>query len=408
MTDELAADSPEQPEGPRRSRIPALLAIAALSLVALVALAVLVVRPSIRQQEVTNERAVDTTGFEWTEWAGAGRYAVIQDFERDGTPLVKSWDPETRRFETKRGYVWLRTEQAAAAVWIVPMSAAEVAASARADGSFPLARRSGADAPVAGLERWVLGEPSASRDATSWAPMANAQGDRVVPVVDEAVGSAPAMLVFEPRGGAPSEVSVDGHTLVPLGWSAAGAYFAALTLDTRSTRAAETSSAVNVYSRDGTLVFTQPAALSIATPAAWLGVANQLATYSRPRAIAAQDVATEARRTIFAVGQGAALPRLLGTSGRGVLVGTEAARGADQYDEVSASGERTRVMLVQEDRSAVWTTESWAEQTGLLRLGAKVSALGEVRTRVLLFVPGRNRPVKVYEGSDRLSAEGMP
>ena len=58
----------------------------------------------------------------------------------------------------QRGWLWLRTEQAAPAIWMVPMTAEKVAALIAAAGAtpYPLTGVSTHDAPAPGLARWLL------------------------------------------------------------------------------------------------------------------------------------------------------------------------------------------------------------------------------------------------------------
>ena len=80
--------------------------------------------------------------------------------------------------------------------------------------------------------------------------------------------------------------------------------------------------------------------------------------------------------------------------------------GGTQYDEITAPGQRKRVLLLPEDPTAEWTAETWHEGSGLLRLGVSVSPTGQVATRVVLYRPGMSRPKTVYKGPKRLATEG--
>ena len=81
--------------GPRPRRIWLLIAIALVAFAALAVLVLLVVEPAVTRQEVANRSAVDTKGLERVAWVGNGAFAVVQDFERDGTPVVVAWNRET-------------------------------------------------------------------------------------------------------------------------------------------------------------------------------------------------------------------------------------------------------------------------------------------------------------------------
>ncbi len=129
-----------------------------------------------------------------------------------------------------------------------------------------------------------------------------------------------------------------------------------------------------------------------------------------PSLVAAQDPSRPGTATPVVLTQTSAEegpPALLGPAGKWVAIGVNAARGARQYDEITAPGERKMLMRIQKDPSAEWTSEAWQEGAGLLRLGLNVSATGQVQTRVLLYRPGIGRPKTVYKGPKRLTKEGQ-
>ncbi len=95
------------------------------------------VKPAVSRQEVANRSAVDTKGLERVAWVGNGAFAVVQDFERDGTPVVVAWNRETGELKQQPGWLWLRSEQASAAVWMVPMTAEKVSELIDGPGGTP-------------------------------------------------------------------------------------------------------------------------------------------------------------------------------------------------------------------------------------------------------------------------------
>ena len=392
-----------------------LLAIALLGIVALVALVTLVVRPGIERQAVIDRTAVDTRGFERVGWAGAGRYAVIQDFERDGTPIVSAWDRETGKTQVKRGWVWVRTEQAAPAIWLVPITADEVRSLISAPQSYPLAGTDRYDEPAPGLVRWAFDSGSAPAPAALWAPIPNGHGAAAELMVDSAKGSAPSVARFRQPDGSVKliDATPSGTTLDPVGWSASGQLLAVSALRAPPIRQST--------SRETTLQYFTQAGVNTGTtftnartgPQCWAGTGGFWVTsLGAPKDLSTPVVAKDLdhfpvqEKRLLEVPFAEGAPRILGPSGDWVIVRTGAPREATEYDEITAPGVRKRVFLVPNDPSATWTAEAWQEKAGLVRLGVSVSAIGETQTRVLLFRPGASRPKTIYKGPKRLTTKG--
>jgi hypothetical protein len=208
--------------------------------------------------------------------------------------------------------------------------------------------------------------------------------------------------------GSPFSVTVD-----PLGWSASGDLFALRVLHPAGSELAETAKPLtDYYMTDGTRRVAESLDPS-ASASCWAGSGNyrvaSVVSKSPPYLVTAQDLMqppppTEVRLAEVAADEGP--PALLGPAGKWVLIGVNAARGARQYDEITAPGQRRRLLLIPRDPSAQWTEEAWQEGAGLLRLGVAVSPTGQVQTRVMLYRPGASRPRTVYKGPKRLAAEG--
>jgi hypothetical protein len=417
-----SADEASERVPPRKDRMLLLVVIALVSLIALVALAISIVRPAVRAQRAANVMAVDTRGLERVAWAGDGRFAVVQDFERDGTPVVSAWDRQSGRLQRQRGWLWLRTEETAAAIWVIPMTAKQVAAivNVPGDARYPLTAIALTDAPAPGLARWDFYHGPPAPGARAWRPVAGGRASAEFGV-DAKKGSAPFSLGLRQSrpGGVPVGIAkqVEGSpfpaTVNPLGWSASGDLFALRVLDPAGGQTGETAeSLTEYYLTDGTRRFTGSSAPS-ASASCWAGSGNyrvaSAATKSSPYLVTAQDLMqppppTEVRLAEIRADEGP--PALLGPAGKWVLIGVNAARGARQYDEITAPGQRRRLLLIPRDPSAQWTEEAWQEGAGLLRLGVAVSPTGQVQTRVMLYRPGASRPRTVYRGPKRLATEG--
>jgi hypothetical protein len=409
----LAEDTPEEAQAPRPRRMLLLLVVAFVAIIALVWVVSAVVRPGIEQQTAADKMAVNTRGFERVGWAGGGQYAIIQDFERDGTPIVVAWNRETGKTQVQRGWVWVRTEQAAPAIWLVPLDANAVRRLVSQRRSYPLEDTEGYDQPAPGLVRWALDSASAPAPAVSWAPIPSGEGVSAELEVDSSKGSAPYRLRFRQADGTskPAE-DPSGRTFDSLGWSASGDFFAARPLLQPSPSGTER--VLEFYTPGGTNVRGAGTSPTIG-PQSWAGsgsffvdAVESPAPSSKPVPVFAQDIGNPlapATRLLDVPPDGSA-PVLLGPAGSWVLIRTTAARKATQYDEITAPGRRERVFLVPRDPSAEWTHDAWQDGAGLLRLGVSVSALGEAKTRVLLFRQGVSRPKTIYRGPKRLTIRG--
>jgi hypothetical protein len=417
VSDELAAEKTQEPRTPRKNRIVLLATIAVVALLGLVVIVQLVLRPAVRTQEAANAEAVDTRGLERVAWCGAGRFAVVQDFERDGTPVVTAWNRDSGRTESRRGWLWLRTEQAASAIWMLPMSGKEVAALVAQPGRtpYPLAGVASFDAPAPELVRWVLDSVATPVPATTWEPLPGSIGTVAVASVEQTIGSAPASLSFVLPGHnvqrATIRVGASSKTFDVLGWSASRAVFGIRGIAQVGPQPSHFGApSLAFYAADGTQIDTGNE-FEFFREACWSGQGSWVVTIEPAtggNSVTARALvgSTRPTRELCELRVEEEPVALLGPAGRWVLIGVSADKGARQYDEITAPGERKRVLLIPRDPSAEWTQESWHEGAGLLRLGLSTSATGQLQTRVLLYRPGVSRPKTVYKGSKRLTTEG--
>ncbi len=271
---------------------------------------------------------------------------------------------------------------------------------------YPLTSVDTQDSPAPGLARWVLDSTDGPSPATVWEPIPAGMSLVAVATVDPGAGSAPSDLrLVGPHRDAKRPLTV-GRTFEPLAWAATGEVFGIQQLfpSTVSTRAQRGGPIVSFYSREGTR-------RSSAGVGCWSGATPSwvfLQAIANGSSVIAQDVSGRgvAPLTLLSVTSGEGAPSLLGPAGKWVLIGVNAAKGARQYDEITAPGERKRVLLVPRDPTAEWTQEAWREGAGLLRLGLSTSATGQLQTRVMLYKPGVSRPKTIYKGPKRLTTEG--
>lgn len=182
------------------------------------------------------------------KWADNGRYAVIEYQDEDGTPAVAVWDSKSPgKKRTARGYVLRAVEPHAPQVWLQPVEMPEDVA------AIPTLPEDASPALFAG---WRLDDEyqAPDRDAEArWMSWEGPGDHAAFCEIDILKGALPSRVWLQPKDrhteGVKAAIPEDVKTVIPVGWSPSGRFFAA----EEATAAAKRR--VMVFdSEDGTLV----------------------------------------------------------------------------------------------------------------------------------------------------------
>jgi hypothetical protein len=156
---------------------------------------------------------------------GDGRYVVVQHATAAGVPVVVAIDVAAGHSRVLEGYRALFVEPVAPVVWIEKV---DPEAGLTADGLGDTF-----DHVPEQLLVWRLDEraPHEAPSEQRWEPIAGPGGVSAFLTGDGTLGAGPSRLAFGPTGGSPSTTEALGavsaeRTLVPVGWSPSGRWFA--------------------------------------------------------------------------------------------------------------------------------------------------------------------------------------
>lgn len=367
---------------------------------------------------------VETAGIERAGWTADGAYAWIQDFERDGTPVVSAVDVASRAKVSQRGYLLVAAETSAPVLWLMPADRSFVS-SALADPAaksiaYPVVVRWPYDAPVPGLKVWDLSSDGGPVDASggSWAPWAGAKG-----------GPSVELAVDATRGGWPASIAVAGRSVAlpgasatyrPVGFSRSGTLFALEELTAVPASAhdpqTKTRHVVVVDTRSGaTRSFALPQ--DISSPVVWDGGSEALAwaqmrsTDSTPTySLITMDPVRGSTRTLatekfVAKSVGADRPLvLLGSDSSGLI-----ALAGDSFADPSARVWRFNASGAAEIGALPRVTRppGFDPARGLVYLVQEPSttAPGMVHAVASVRALGSSESTRIYEGADKPSPQ---
>lgn len=159
------------------------------------------------------------------QWSGDGRYLVVQHLTDGGRPAIIAIEKQTRAGRVIEGYRPLFVEPEAPVVWLERIPASDLPPDDGLGDTF--------DHVPDELLVWRLDGKSSPRRPASlrWEPIPGPGGMAAFLAVDPALGVGPAKIAFGPSGGEPPAEPaylrpVPKGTLVPIGWSPSGRYFA--------------------------------------------------------------------------------------------------------------------------------------------------------------------------------------
>jgi hypothetical protein len=177
-------------------------------------------------------------------WADGGHYVVMQG-TTEGTPTVAIFDPKTRALRTFERYRVVAVEPGAPRAWVVPDDGRTVRLRDVVTNPTAIPTQSpdqafdAIDEPTSTLKVLDLDKetpphaPEAPQGAIEWSPWRGPGGRTMIATVDPSVGCLPWYLYFAPSDDLDHPLKADdppgASTVLPLGWSPSGRFFAAAT-----------------------------------------------------------------------------------------------------------------------------------------------------------------------------------